>query len=421
MGGSHQRDIFTLFLQFRTYKYAFSSDIEKMYRQIWIEPSQRDFLRIVWRDSENESIKTYRLKTVTYGTSPAPYLAIRALKQLSMDVVDTYPTTANIILNNMYMDDVLSGAYTVKDLIHIYHELKAVFGSAGFNLRKWCSNCSELLNIIPESDREMKACDNNVKALGVSWSPTNDEFTYEFVFSFDTKPNTKRLLLSEISSLFDPLGWIAPVIIKAKNLLQESWRLNLDWDEPAPGFLIEQWLKIKSELNILNSLKIPRWIGYDPNHSMELHGFCDASQVGIAAVMYIKNLDLNTVEILVVKAKVAPKKDEKNAKSVTIPRLELAAAALLAALTQNVLKSVQINFAGIFLWSDSKVALGWINANPKRYKTYVSNKISKIQSLTEKRSWRHVSSEKNPADCASRGFYRHNWSNIHFGGMVRVF
>lgn len=310
MGASHQRDIFSLFLQFRTYKYAFSADIEKMYRQIWVNPSQHDFLRIVWRESEDEPIKTYRLKTVTYGTSPAPYLAIRTLKQLSDDVIGEYPTAAKTILDNMYMDDVLSGAFTVDDLNHTYHELKIVFKSAGFNLRKWCCNCPELLKIIPEADREMKACDDNVKALGVSWSPTNDEFTYGFNFSLDTNPNTKRLLLSEISSLFDPLGWIAPVIIGAKNIFQDAWRLNLDWDESAPTILIDQWLKIKRELHTLNALKIRRWIGYDPVHAMELHGFCDASQVGIAAVIYVKNLKLNTVELLVAKAKVVPKKDK---------------------------------------------------------------------------------------------------------------
>lgn len=203
---------------------------------------------------------------------------------------------------------------------------------------------------------------------------------HEFNAALDTNPNTKRLLLSEISSLFDPFGWIAPVIIKAKNVLQDAWRLNLDWDESAPTSLIDQWLKIRGELHLLNTLKIPRWIGYSPEHSMELHGFCDASQVGIAAVVYIKNLNLNTVELLVAKAKVAPKKDDKNAKSVTIPRLELAAAALLATLVYNVTNSVNINFDVKRLWSDSKVVLGWINANPKRYKTFVANKISKIQS-----------------------------------------
>lgn len=85
MGASHQRDLLSLFLQFRTYKYAISADIEKMYRQILIDDAQTDWQRIIWRASEKKPFTAFRLKAITYGMANAPYMAIRALKQLSFD------------------------------------------------------------------------------------------------------------------------------------------------------------------------------------------------------------------------------------------------------------------------------------------------------------------------------------------------
>lgn len=183
--------------------------------------------------------------------------------------------------------------------------------------------------------------------------------------------------------------------------MQELWKLNIDWDEKAPIEIINRWLQIKNELHFLSTLKIPRWINYDSKCTIELHGFCDASFLGYAAVIYIKNVEMNTVSLLLSKARVAPLRDDKPSKEVTIPRLELAAAALLAELFNQV--KVSIKYDKTYFWSDSQVALAWINGNPKRYKVFVANKITKIQELTNKNDWAYVASADNPADCASRG------------------
>lgn len=112
-----------------------------------------------------------------------------------------------------------------------------------------------------------------------------------------------------------------------------------------------EWQKIKNEIHILNEIVIPRWVKFEPNHVIELHGFCDASFSGIAAVLYIKNVNTNNVSLLVAKAKVAPKREENKT---TIPRLELSGAALLAELTNFVIKTMHIEFHKIYLWTDSK-------------------------------------------------------------------
>lgn len=403
IGAIEQPDLVHLLIKFRFFKYAFTADLEKMYRQILVAPEFVDLQRIIWRDSTLEPLREFIIKTVTYGTAIAPHLATRVLKQLAFDVADKYPIAAEIIRKCMYMDDVLSGCFSIPELRNAYSELKASFESAGFNLRKWCSNSQELLEIIPEGEKELKATNENVKALGISWSAIDDEFTYEHQIQLNTNPNTKRILLSEIASLFDPLGWISPVIIRAKHLLQLLWKEGLGWDTTMPSEFIEAWQRVKSELHLINKLTVPRWVKFMPNETNELHGFCDASEIGYAAVIYIKNVESNSVTLLIAKAKVAPIKGDKLAKNATIPRLELCGAMLLTELTKLVLDACQFPFQRIRLWTDSKIVLGWINGNPKRYKTFVANKICKINDLIDRSNWLHVPGEHNPADCASRG------------------
>lgn len=407
IGRINQVDIVALLMKFRIYQYAFTADLEKMYKQILVNEKQRNLQRFVYRESPNESLRDYRLRTVTFGMANAPYIATRVTRELATTIQNEWPRAAKAILSSMYMDDVVWGCHSIKDLIETYGELKKAFASARFNIRKWCSNCNDLIEIIPENERELKAFSSNVKALGVSWSTINDVFTYELNISVDTYPNTKRKLTSEIASIFDPLGWISPIIISAKSLLQTLWREKVDWDSPVDERFVNKWQKIKSEFNLISTLQIPRWVNFKPNDIVELHGFCDASETGYAAAIYIKNVTDNTVRLLFAKARVAPIKEDKNRINLTIPRLELCGAQLLANLCRKTLNTLDIQFNKICLWTDSQIVIGWINGNPKRYKTFVSSRISKINKVVDKHNWHHVASEDNAADCASRGMMPH--------------
>ncbi|GFX38020.1 integrase catalytic domain-containing protein [Trichonephila clavipes] len=108
--GKVKEDIFEIMTRFRTHKYAFTTDIQMMFRQILIDPAQRYLLRIMWKTGANEEPVIYRLKTVTYGTASAPFLAIRTFKQLAMDESSRFPLASKVALQDVYMDDVVSGA-----------------------------------------------------------------------------------------------------------------------------------------------------------------------------------------------------------------------------------------------------------------------------------------------------------------------
>ncbi|GBM42491.1 hypothetical protein AVEN_80009-1 [Araneus ventricosus] len=112
-GPKLQPDVFKILLNFRTFPIAISADIEKKDQQIRIHSKDADFQRIIWRTDTNQPLSTYRLLTVTYGTSCDPYLAVRTLHQLAADEMSTSPEACKIIREYFYVDDLSTGANSV--------------------------------------------------------------------------------------------------------------------------------------------------------------------------------------------------------------------------------------------------------------------------------------------------------------------
>ncbi|UYV77734.1 hypothetical protein LAZ67_15002083 [Cordylochernes scorpioides] len=402
-GPKLQHDIFNILVKFRTNPIAFTGDIEKMYRQIKVNSSDLDFQRIFWRNSPLESLLEYRLLTVTYGMSCAPYLAIRTLMQLATDKELLFPEASKIIKTDFYVDDLLSGATTIEEAKVLIDDIRKILLSGGFCIRKWMSNVPEVLSEVPEA---LKAHDSyeigdnsSVKILGINWNPSTDNFTITVNSLKDVY--SKRQLLSDISRIYDPLGWLSPVIISFKILFQTLWKQDLDWDDPLSESLCSHWRRVKMDLAMLNHIKIPRYISCKGLiHSLELHGFCDASESAYSSVVYMKSRFKSgqvQVTLIAAKTKVAP------LKATSIPRLELCAALLLSNLYDSICSSLLLQIDRVMLWTDSQIVLCWIKSESKHWKPFVGNRIAEIQRLTLQSSWSYVSTKDNPADCASRG------------------
>ncbi|XP_055840650.1 uncharacterized protein LOC129908278 [Episyrphus balteatus] len=402
VGPTIQRDIFAICLRSRRHAYVISGDIEKMFRQIWVAPSHKNYQRIIWRSSPQEPIKHYNLLTVTYGTSAAPFLAVRTLKQLALDNAEMYPRASNIILNDFYVDDVFTGADDVDDIISLRNELVELLKLGGFNLRKWTTNCWPLLLSLPEEQREISPVQfeesNMVKVLGLQWCPFKDCFSYKVVLPESTTC-TKRRILSDASRVFDPLGFLSPVVVAIKILIQDLWREKLAWDEEVPLELGLRWKTIRDELSLIESLSIPRVLWSNKNN-WELHGFCDASLDAYAAVVYCRSVnEAGKVQISLVAAKsrVAP------IKVLSLPKLELCGARLLTQLINKIKISLQENDLRVFAWTDSSIVLHWLSAPPKKWSVFVANRTSEILTSIPFKCWNHVRSPENPADVPSRG------------------
>lgn len=404
VGPTLQSDLMTLILRWRVYKYVFSGDIEKMYRQILVHNDDVDFQRILFRPTPTSPIKDYALKTVTFGVNCAPYLAIRTLNQLAQDSQNTYPKAAKIILNETYVDDILSGAHDTKTALDSLSQLMNMLNSAGFPLKKITSNCPDILHSVPKENildiDFLKFYETSgTKTLGIQWNALHDEFTYKIIPPTVTNSVTKRKILSTVSKLFDPAGWISPIIVQAKILLQQLWMEGINWDENVKPFTLLKWNSFIENLNKISQIKIPRWLNFDPLYATQIHGFCDASEKAYCAVIYLRIDNGSSIHshLLVSKTRIAP------IDPVSLPRLELCGAVMLSDLVNHVITNMPLNNYDLFLWSDSSITLGWLAKPPSTWKTYIANRVAKVIRNVGNCSWRHVRSNDNPADLGSRG------------------
>ena len=400
-----QDSLLNILFRFRRYQVALTADVEKMFRQIRVAKQHQDWQKILWRHSAGDQLQTYRLTTITYGMACSPYNAVRTLVQCASDNSHLAGIRAEqiqqVILDSFYVDDFLVSCDTTHEATEMVQDVTKVLQAGCLPLRKWCSNNNGLLEHIQSTQREDKVINTHISTvLGLHWNPSADELLYHIPKYQEDEWPTKRRVLSDIAQLFDPTGLLAPVVLTGKIFMQELWAASLDWDEPLPQELALKWLRFRRNLTILQDVRIPRWLGITKATKTILYGFCDASLRAYGAVIYVKSVDSCnnfTIRLLTARTRVGPKKGD------TIPRLELRAAQLLALTLDNARKALQHQDMEYHLWSDSYIVLCWLRKSPSSLKPFVGNRVCEIQKLSSIQSWHHVSTDQNPADCASRG------------------
>ncbi|XP_055522917.1 uncharacterized protein LOC129717097 [Wyeomyia smithii] len=409
-----QEDLRSIILRSRAKQIMLVSDVEKMFRQIKVCQEDRPLQCILWRSSPIHDVDTYELNTVTYGTKPAPFLATRTLKQLAVDEKDNFPFAARAIMEDTYMDDVITGSDDPESARALRVQLDSMTKKGGFRLRKWASNCSDVLSGIQKEKLAIQSSeeinldpDPSIKTLGLTWMPVTDTLKFQFKIPIlnPSVPLTKRNTLSVIATLFDPLSLLGAAITSAKTYMQLLWTLRdengqrLNWDQSLPSTVGEIWIKYHQQLSLLNTIRIERCVVIPKAVSIQFHCFSDASEKAYGACLYVKSWNSNGevwVRLLTSKSRVAPLQVQ------TIPRLELCGARLAAQLFEKVSRSIKFT-APVYFWTDSTCVLRWIRATPATWTTYVANRVATIQSLTKISQWNHVPGIHNPADLISRG------------------
>ncbi|XP_057696133.1 uncharacterized protein LOC130918451 [Corythoichthys intestinalis] len=237
-------------------------------------------------------------------------------------------------------------------------------------------------------------------SLGINWNLQTDCF--HFSVDGGIKPYTRRGVLSTINSLYDPLGFVAPVIIQGKAILRELTIEKGDWDSPLPQQMEDVWKSWRGSLKELSQLSIPRtYTPISPSSAVrrELCVFSDASTKAIAAVAYLKVIDAagdSHVGFVMGKAKLTPLPEQ------TILRLELCAAVLAVELADLISEELDLQLDATTFYTDSKVVLGYISNETRRFYVYVSNRVLRIRRSSHSSQWHYVSTEQNPADHATR-------------------
>lgn len=403
-----QNKIFDILARSRQFKFIYSADVTKFFRQIEVLPEDRDKQRIIWRESPQGPLREFRLNTVTYGLICAPYQSNQALRQVAIDnAPDEH--TKNIILLGVYVDDLLFGADTIDICRKNIKDIISTLASACMILCKWMSNEPQVLSEIPEDQRisSLLPIDDKaptIKMLGVVYDPQKDAFSFK-VKVFDNIQYTKRGVMSVSASLYDLVGFAIPVIMKFRLLIQQLWMDQLTWDEPIDETTTEAFNKCVQQLPLLAEMEIPRWTGGANDNLPQLIGFSDASQDGIAAVIYsrIKKENEWKVTLIAAKAKVTPLKTQVNldSKLLTIPKLELEGLVLLTELHQQILTAWDRKTT-IRCYVDSEIVVAWMRTAASHLTDKViDRKILKIKKTIKPSEVHHVAGKLNPADLAS--------------------
>ena len=275
-------------------------------------------------------------------------------------------------------------------------------------MTKWISNSKAVLQTIEEEHRvkDLKELDLDrdelpvERALGLQWCVESD--TFKFKMAMKEQPQSRRGMLSIISSVYDPLGFLAPVTLPAKVKLQELCRRRCGWDDNIPADIGHQWRRWLEDLKRLAAFKVERCIkpkDFGQPIKAQLHNFSDASQDGFGTVTYlrIENCKMVHVSFLLGKARVTP------LKPITIPRLELAAAVLAVRVDQMLRAELELPLDQSTFWTDSTAVLKYIKNEDKRFYIFVSNRVTSIRDATQVSQWRYINTKDNPADYASRG------------------
>ena len=413
-------DLGGVFIRFREGPIAIKGDIKAMFHQVLVEEDQRDFLRYLWwKNNEiGGEVEVFRMRAHLFGGSWSPSAAIYALRKLA-DNPEFSERARTSVKNNFYVDDWLKAileftkAKCEEEAIALIHELRKLLWRGGMHLCQFASNSKEVLNSLPETELAKGLTSLNLdyddlpteRTLGVLWDCSTDSFKFsKFDLQENELPKTRRGILSLISQIYDPQGFIIPYVVPAKCLLQLICRKGYGWDDGVSYEIFDQWQRWFADLQIITKLEIPRCvvIPYLEISSVGLHIFCDASEKSYGSVAYIRVVHTDgriKVSLLKANNRLAPLRGS------TIPRLELAAAAEAAKMSTYLRENLSITpTEPPSLWSDSMITLWYIQSpDSKRFQLYVANRLNIIAEHSEVNQWKYVPTAQNVADEASRG------------------
>ncbi|XP_029970352.1 uncharacterized protein LOC115405059 [Salarias fasciatus] len=350
------------------------------------------------------------MKVHLFGAASSPGCANYGLKHIAAQGQGHFSEAAiDFIERNFYVDDGLISVSTEEEAIHLISEARQLCSTGKLRIHKFVSNSQRVLASLPEEEcaetvrkKDLDLGEPQIeRALGVKWCVTSDQFQFRVVVS--ERPVSRRGILSTVASIIDPFGFVAPFILLGKQILRQLCRENIGWDEPLSDDLRSRWESWLLDLQNLADVKIQRC--YMPEdftevQRQELHHFCDASVTGYGECTYLRAISVTGqvhVSLVMGKARVAP------TKVTIVPRLELSAAVVAVRTSDLLRKELQMENVQEFFWTDSSVVLSYITNEARRFHIFVANRVQRIKETTDPSQWRHVTSEENPADHASRG------------------
>ena len=317
-GPDSTNSLLGILLRFRKEKVGLIADIEKMFYSFYVREDHRNYLRFLWyrNNYPSENMIEYRMCVHVFGNSPSPAVATYGLRKT---VQNSQEDVKEFVCKNFYVDDAITSLATPEEAVSLMKRTQIALSKKNIKLHKIASNSKEVMNAFPVEDlaKEFKTVDISKdflplqRTLGITWDLDSDTFTFRI--AQEEKPYTRRGVLSTVNSIYDPLGFIAPIIIRGKLLFRELVEENTDWDKELSGINKEKWDEWKNSLYLLEQIRIPRTYiatSLSSAKEIEVHIFSDASEQAIAAVAYIRVKllsDESQTGFVLGKSKVAPR------------------------------------------------------------------------------------------------------------------
>ena len=250
--------------------------MEKAFLMIAVDEKDRDVLRFIWVDDvtkEEPELRVYPFTRVMFGVSSSPFLLNATVKYHLERFLNSNAATVKRLLQSTYVDDIISGADSDEEAFELYTQAKEIFRQGGFNLRRFLSNSRPLQTKIdsaeklPDSDplTDSTPATREVKVLGVAWNSNNDSLVFDLsdlTSMADNLQPTKRNFVSLIGRFYDPLGFLAPITIKFKILLQKLCQSKLEWDCDFPEELLREWRSLLADLKGAGPISVSRSYDY---------------------------------------------------------------------------------------------------------------------------------------------------------------
>lgn len=411
---SFKSNLLGMLLRFRENQVVLYGDIKKMYNSVFLEELELHTHRFLWRDLDpSRPPDVWCITRVNMGDKPAGAIAIEA-KDMTADLFrECHPKAAKFIKESAYVDDLIDSVESLECARDLAQGTDSILGKGGFKVKGWSFGGKG----VPDASAEAQ------KVLGVSWVASNDILVVEARLNFSpkrrdirTEPDltkdqvpeslpqqfTRRTVLQQVMSVFDPYGFLAPFLLNAKVFLRDTWTLQLKWDDPLPLSLDKKWRVFFTELMQVNSLHYDRCVTpVDAAGDPQLILLSDGSEQAYGCSAYIR-WELKDgkywCRLLLAKCRISP------INRISVPQMELNGAVLSKRCRKVIESECRFKFAKVYHLVDSETVLGMIHKVSTRFRVYEGVRIGEIQAATngDVSSWGWVQGEDNIADWVTR-------------------
>ena len=409
-GTNNMNALVEVFMRWRVYASAFHTDVQKMYNSVKLEERDWCLQRYIWQTNLDPRYipEEKVIKTLIYGVKSSGNQAERALRLTADNYKSQYQQVNEIIKNDVYVDDCLSGQNTTDDSFERADELDIVLMHGGFQLKGFTFSGFDPPKSLSEDGR-------SISVAGMKWYSKDDVLTLDISplnfskRSFGQRQNassdipqslTRRQCVSKVAEVFDLTGMITPLTAAMKLDLHNLVLRNLDWDDKIPDDLRPIWLSHFDMINELKTIRFRRAVIPDEAVNLDINtlDFSDASNQLVCVAIYVRFLLKNgsySCQLIFARSKIVPK-------GMSVPRAELLAANMNAHTGEVVRRALTRFNPSTGKFTDSQVTMHWLHNQELQLKQWTRNRVVEILRFTEATSWKYVRSIDMPADIGTR-------------------